>query len=233
MKHSDTTISVICHTAFIECQRTLSAVLDSREGAKLILTANGNAEAAEYFEKIAMQREGVEVVVNTQNLGFIGPSNLAFDKCETDFFVALNDDALPPPDWLDKMKAPFADPRVVITGPGGRWLDHHFVGHRWWGGLPMEPDFIEGSCFAVRVVTLRDHNEPLFWKELKWAYCDDAELCLRMRKLGYKIVVTDFNLIHKSGTTTRTVPHLHDEIRKNFVLCEAKWKDYLRTRKFE
>jgi len=232
MTHSDVTISVICHSAFDECRRCLSVVLNSREGARLILTANGNAEAAEYFEKIAMQREGVEVIYNLQNLGFIGPSNVAFDRCETRFFVLINDDAVPPPDWLDKMKACFTEPKVAIAGPGDRWLDERFVGHRWRGGLPMQPDFIEGSCMMVRVAALRVLGEPLFWKELQWAYADDADLCLRIRQLGYLISVADFSITHKSGTTTRTVPHLHDAMRKNFALCEAKWREYLRMRKF-
>lgn len=232
MTHSDTTISIVTHTAFEECKRTLRTVLEHREGARLILTANGNPEAAEYFETLARQRENIEVVVNTQNLGFIQPNNLAFAECETPYFVLLNDDAIPPSNWLDRLKSGLID-RVAITGPGARWLNHQFIGHTWRAGMPMEPDFIEGSCMMVRVDALRENREPLFWPDLKLAYCEDADLCLRVRKMGYEIAVTDFPLQHKAGTTTRTLaPEVIEALRENFAKCEERWRTYLRTRKF-
>ncbi len=232
MKHSDTTISIVCFTAFEECRRTLSAVLESREGARLILTANGNPEAAEYFNKVASQREGVAVIVNAENQGFIKTSNWAFSLCETPLYVAINDDALPPTNWLDKMKEAIAPENTLLAGPGDRWLDHNFVGHKWRGGMPIEPDFIEGSCLMVKADEMKALGMFLFWPELKWGYCEDAELSLRVRSLGYKIAVADFAIQHKSGTTTRTVPELHDAMRENFGLCREKWAHYLKTRTF-
>lgn len=230
MKHSDVTISILTHTALDECRRCLSAVLNSREGAKLILTANGNAEAAEYFEKLAMQHENIEVIVNIQNLGFIGPNNEAFRRCETRYFVMLNDDAIPPPEWLDKMKDALAHPDAVISGPSERWLSGDFVGRSWRGGTSMEPEFIEGSCLMLKSSLVRPYG--LFAPDLAWAYCEDADLCLRMRQIGLTIHKADFILEHRAGTTSREVPHLHDAMRQNFVVCKNRWARYLQTRRF-
>lgn len=232
MKHSDCTISIICFNAIDACKRTLSAVLDSREGATLILTANGNPEVAEYFDKIASQRDNIKVLKNATNQGFVQPSNWAFSLCETPLFVALNDDALPPTNWLDKLKEAIAPEKVLIAGPDERWLDHNFVGHQWRGGMPMEPDFIQGSCMMVKADALKEAGLFLFWPELRVAYAEDAELCLRVRSLGYAIARADFDIIHKAGTTTRTVPELHDAMRENFGKCVEKWGAYLKTRKF-
>lgn len=232
MKHSNVTVSIVTHTAFEQCKRTLEAILPTLEGATLILTANGNVEAARYFSAFSALSENVKTFANPNNLGFIEPSNRAFDKCQTPLFVLLNDDAIPPADWLDKLKAAFDHDKVAITGPGDRWLNKDFIGHRWRGGLPLMPDYIEGSCMMVRTSTLSDNKEPLFWDELKIAYCEDADLSLRVRKLGYTLAVADFTLIHKAGTTTRTVPELHDTIRGNFVKCRDKWRHYLKTRTF-
>jgi GT2 family glycosyltransferase len=232
MKHSDVTISIVTATALEEAKRTLRVVLDTREGAKLILTANGNPDAAEYFTMLARQREGVEVIVNAENKGFIAPSNVAFEKCDTPFFALLNDDAIPAANWLDKMKAVIAPENVAIAGPGERWLDQDFVGHKWRAGCPTQPDFIEGSCLMVKAYLLRDLKEPLFWDELKLAYTEDADLCLRLRSRGWEMAVADFALEHKAGTTTRAVPFLHDAMRLNFGLCQKKWAGYLRTRRF-
>lgn len=231
MKHSDVTISLITHSATEECKRTLSAVLDSREGAQLILTSNGNEEIANHFDHIAKQREGVRTIFNSANEGFIAPSNWAFTLCETPFFVALNDDALPPSNWLDKLKEAIAPERVLVSGPGDRWLDPNFIGHKWRGGLPMQPDFIEFSCAMVKADAVKALGDPLFWPELKIAYGEDADTCLRLRSLGYEIGVADFAIQHRGGTTTRTVPQLHDIMRENFSKCRTKWAGYLKTRK--
>lgn len=232
MTHADTTISIVTYSALAEAKRCLQAVLASRGGAKLILTANGTQEAADYFETLAMREPNIEVVVNTHNLGFIVPSNHAFGLCDTEWFVLINDDAVPPPDWLAKLKVCFDHDKVAIAGPGDRWLNTEFIGHRWRGGMPIMPDYIEGSCMMVRVSALHESGEPLFWEELQIGYCEDAELCLRMRAKGYTISVADFSIFHKSGTTSRTVPELHDAIRGNFVKCKAKWSHYLKTRTF-
>jgi len=83
------------------------------------------------------------------------------------------------------------------------------------------------------VQALRSEVEPLFWSELRMAYCEDADLCLRMVERGYSIAVTPFELVHKAGTTTRTVPDLHPEMKRNFRLCMNKWETYLKTRRFD
>lgn len=233
MKHSDVTVHIVTATALEACRKTLSVVLDTREGAHLILTSNGNPEAAEYFQSIANMRENVTVIVNAENKGFIKPSNWAFSLCDTPLFVLLNDDAIPPPNWLDKLKEAIAPLDVFVAGPGERWLDQNFVGHQWSGGMPMEPDFLEGSCLMVKADAMKSFGMFLFWPELKIAYCEDADLSLRVRQLGYKIAKADFAIQHKSGTTTRTVPELHDAMRENFGLCREKWSHYLKTRSFK
>ncbi len=226
MKHSDVTISILCATAFEECKRCVASVLATREGATLILTSNGNLAVSEYFERIAMENENVLLIFNTANLGFIEPNNHAFSLCETPFFVMLNDDAVPPPDWLEKLKTALADENTVIAGPNAFRLDENFVGGK--RGIPH--DYIEGSCMMVKVDAIRPHG--LFSDYLSFAYCEDADLCLRMRSLGYEIKQADFGLYHRPGTTSRTVRHLHEAMRKNFEVCKEKWGHYLKHRTF-
>ncbi len=223
---TDVTISILTHNLGPHTVRCLKAVMDSCGDAVLILTANGSSEAADLFRSIAEDNKNVTVMDNPVNQGFIHPNCIAFSLCKTAYFCLLNDDAIPAPEWLDKMKQAFVDdPKCAVSGPNGRHLDNDFIGRRL--GLM---DYIEGSCMMVRSEFM---SRPLFSPELQWAYCEDADLCLRMREKGYTIKQVDFELDHRPGTTTRTVPQLHNAMRKNFEVCRKRWAYYLKHRTFE
>ncbi len=52
---------------------------------------------------------GVRVLESPANLGFAGGNNLALREVTTPYAVLLNNDAVPEPDWLDELLAPFLD----------------------------------------------------------------------------------------------------------------------------
>jgi glycosyltransferase involved in cell wall biosynthesis len=61
---------------------------------------------------------GAVVIPNTGARGASGARNTGVARCLGDIAVFLDDDACATPDWLDRLLARFADPRVV--GVGGR-----------------------------------------------------------------------------------------------------------------
>ncbi len=230
MTHSDVTISVICYTAIEKCKRLMIFLLAENSGARFILTANGNAEVSRYFNwlKAVNPSVDIEVIHNQLNQGFITPSNLAFDICSTDYYVALNDDALPPPNWLSMLKVPFIDPLMAVVGAKGtcNTLDENFVGHR---GNCL--DYVEFSCAMVRRSAIVGR---LFSDYLRFAYGEDADLCLRLRERGLKIAVADLVLTeHFRNTTSRTIPGIRHIMEQNFATCRKRWAFYLKHRKFE
>lgn len=226
MKHSDVTISILCYTALAECKRTITAILPTLEGARLILTSNGNPEVADYFYEVRRQHQSTAVIVNTVNAGFIAPNNYAFEKCWTRLFVMLNDDCIPPPDWLDKLKAALAPRENVIAGAKGtcQHLDERFIGRT--GG---ELEYIEGSCLMLK----RDMmTKPLFADYCTFAYCEDADLSLRVRERGYSIAQADFTCEHKRNTTSRQIPGIRHILEHNLATCQKRWANYLKHRSF-
>lgn len=230
MNHTDVSISVICYTALTKCQRLMDFLIAENSGATLILTANGDPEVSRYFNWLRANHPGVkiEVIHNQINQGFIGPSNLAFSLCETDFYVALNDDALPPENWLSMLKVPFMDPLMAVVGAKGacNTLDENFVGHK-----GNQLDYVEFSCAMV----WRKHIiGKLFSDYLRFAYGDDADICLRLRERGLKIAVADFELKeHFRNTTSHTIPGIRHIMAQNFATCRKRWSYYLKHRKFE
>lgn len=217
------TISILTHSALNLAKQSIESVRRNSVGHEydLILTANGNEMAAEYFHSLRPLARAV--IVNDENRGFIEPNRLALERSDSDLFVMLNDDATVPPGWLDRLEEPFkVRPDCAISGPMGCLLDRNFVG---WPTEKLFFDYIEGSCLCVRSDLAKKHD--LFSPELKFAYCEDADLCLRMRELGYSIARADFKLRHAGGATSATVSGLRDKCGANFEYCRKRWAEYL------
>jgi GT2 family glycosyltransferase len=226
------TISIVCHLAFAQAKTCIASVMNANCKTKfdLILTANGNDQAAQYFNDLRDRFANIFVVKNDTNEGFIGPQTTAFKFCQTDLFIMLNDDCVVPCGWLDKIVAEFeSHTNAAVVGPVGRRLRDNFV-----GGLSCDaknpPEYIEGVCFAIRTDLTKKHG--LFDPALEFAYGEESDLCLRMRQLGHTIHVSKFPIIHQAGTTSRHVPEAQTHFIKNHTYLRDKWSDYLKTHKF-
>jgi len=222
-------ISIVTYTAINQVKRCIESVRFNSVGHdfELILTANGSKEAAAYFETVNNLLHPVRVIVNETNEGFINPNMRALDSAKGEYFVVLNDDATVPAGWLDRLQQPFLDdPKCAISGPTACELDENFVGRP---GPSM--DYIEGSCLMIRADLARKYG--LFSDYLNFAYCEDADLCLRMREFGYNIHKADFALeSHAGGATSATVPGIRELVKHNFTICQKRWAHYLATRRF-
>ncbi len=223
------TISIICHRALDHAKNCISSVLNGGGDFDLILHANANLEALRYFcgIKLGFPRIYIRVFSSVENEGFIPPNVRALEITETPLFVMLNDDCIVPAGWMDKISAVFKQyPNAAVVGPIGRRLRDDFI-----GGVAGEPiEYIEGCCLAVRTDLAKAHG--LFDPEIKFAYTEDADLCLRMQQLGHTIHLADFPIIHRGGTTSRHVPEVRAFFIKNHEYMRTKWAHYLQTRKF-
>ncbi len=212
--------------ALRQAKACIASVLQSKQEFRLILTANGNHEVADYFRGLADCFPFVEVVVNNKNLGFMEPNRRAFEKCETEFFVLLNDDALVPPDWLDKMAAIMdADETVAIVGQDNACCS---LRDNFYGFKGPRYEYVEFSCAMLRTNAVREQG--LFSDYLEFANCEDADCSLRMREAGWKIAKADFQIGHEVGATRKYVPGLAEIFQRNLAACQHRWADYLKSK---
>ncbi len=222
-------ISIVTHSALKLAKQCILSVLTNSRGHdyEVILTANGNPEAAIAFEEVGFLFKHCVVIKNPANMGFITPNNYALTQAKGKYFITLNDDATVPEGWLDKLEAPFlADPDCAISGPRGGCcsLDENFIG---FPGKRLE--YIEGSCMMILSEYAREFG--LFSTYLDFAYCEDADLSLRMRQLGFTIHYADFRLAsHAHGATAATVPGIGQIIAKNAATCREWWAEYLASK---
>lgn len=79
-----------------------------------------NASRDGSLELLARDFPEVRVVASAVNTGFAGGNNLALRQVTTPYAVLLNNDAVPEPDWLRRLLAPFDAPGAerlgVVTG---------------------------------------------------------------------------------------------------------------------
>lgn len=226
------TVSILCYKAISLARNCVRSVLaHSPVDTQLILTDNGNPmETGIFFDEIAAENPGRVVVIhNPTNEGFIEPNRRALALCDTEFFVMLNDDTTVPPGWLEAMEKPFREfPKAALAGLSGgcQMLTNDFHGRQ--GG---NFEYLEGSCLMCKTEIVK--REGLFSPYLEFAYGEDSDLSLRMRKLGYTLHKVDLPLRHARAATSQHIHNINQIQAKNHAVLRKRWNHYLRVRKFD
>jgi GT2 family glycosyltransferase len=182
--------------------RCLDAVLGSPPAISSEIIVIDNASDDGSWDEAA-GRTGVHLIRNDQNVGFARACNQAASLAHGRHLVFLNYDCAPQPGWLDALvRAADDDPGVgaaqaVVLHPdstvntAGNRL--HYLGFSWAPngdvppiGLPAEVAVGSGACLLVPAQRFREVEG--FW-EAMFLYCEDTDICWRLRLAGLRIVV--------------------------------------------
>ncbi len=183
------------------------------------------------------------------NVGFLANCNAAFRHCRGDYVLLLNNDAQVLPGAIDRLAAVLdADPAVAATGPkiiypGGRLQEAGcFVrpnGESGMVGLFADPDeggycydrdvtYCSGAALMVRRALV---GETLFDEAYRPAYCEDADLCLRLIAAGHRVRYVSGAVVvhHLSVSTNRgSVTRKLRTIGRNQQRLSERWGAQLR-----
>ena len=168
--------------------------------------------------------EGLRILRNDQNLGFVRTSNRGATAARGNYIVFLNNDTEVTEGWLEALLGTFRDfPDAGLVGgkllfPDGTlqeaggivWHD----GSAWnygRGRQPEEPgvsyarrvDYCSGACLAIS----RDlfHELEGFDEIYVAAYYEDTDLAFRVREVGRKVYYQPTCIVyHDEGTTSGT-----------------------------
>ena len=175
-------------------------------------------------EDAGVIRENFQNIVylrNDTNLGFLRNCNHAATHARGKYIVFLNNDTQVQKGWLEELLYIFDHfpdtglagskllyPNGMLQEAGGIiWRDArgHNYGHT---GNPLRPefnyvkevDYISGASVMI---------EAALWRELGGfdelylpAYCEDSDLCFRIREHGKKVLFTPFSMVvHFEGVT--------------------------------
>ncbi len=182
------------------------------------------------------------------NRGFIHACNAGFARCRGEFVLLLNNDAQPLAGAIDRLLAELdADASIAAAGPkilypNGRLQEAGCFlrpdGESGMVGLfadPASPEFgfdrdvayCSGAALLLRRAAVRG---TLFDAAYAPAYCEDADLCLRLRADGRRVrYVADAVVVHhlsassdRRGEVTR-----HRLIARNQATLQARWGEQL------
>ena len=178
----------------------------------------------------------LRLVSQPQNLGFLRNCNAASEYARGRFLVFLNNDAQVGPRWLDGLVKTFDEPDVGAVGPrmvfpNGR-LQEAGVRVRRYGSVEMiglngdpadtrwsfqrDVEYVSGACLMIRAKVFRELGG--FNDDLAPAYCEDLELCLRLRMRGLRVVYNpEAEIVHELSKTSASLEpgYKHTLIARN------------------
>jgi GT2 family glycosyltransferase/ADP-heptose:LPS heptosyltransferase len=226
-------IVVVVHNCLDEFEACLVSVekLDQDKHQFELFVWDNNSDDFERLDAmLGLTCAPVHDFKHPQNAGFSYPADTLARDGDGDIILFLNPDATLPPNALTVMAQPFEDyERVAAVGPRGgcRTILQDGV------GAPRAPmDYIEGACLAVRrplylAVGGFDHEHYRF------AYCEDADLSLKLRRRGYELAEVDLpgyehgrasttDLVRKQGTVDVDGYRVINQLR-----LRSRWAEYM------
>lgn len=167
---------------------------------------------------------GVRVISNQENLGFIRSCNAGAAVALGEYLCFLNNDTEVCVGWLDELIRTFDDfpgtglagsklvyPNGVLQEAGGViWRD----GSAWNFGRGKDPcdpifnyarevDYISGASILIKTSLFKELEG--FDEFYLPAYCEDADLALKVRNLGLKVMYQPLSVVvHYEGITSGT-----------------------------
>jgi GT2 family glycosyltransferase len=241
-------ISIVTHGAERWVWKALGALLEHTEPPYEIILVD-NASPRGMARRLQTDLENVRLVLNPENRGFGPANNQAAALARAPLLVFLNSDALVHDGWLTFLRQQLeASPDAAAVAPRLLNLDGtlqeagallfgngytQFVG---FGDDPAKPpyrfprevDYASAACLLVRANAFREVGG--FSARYAPAYYEDVDLCLELRRRGYRTVYEPRAVVtHVRGASGD--PELAKRLWfRNHPIFFARWKEFLASR---
>jgi len=210
---------------------------------KVIVVDNGSSGGViDYLEKESLVNCNLRVIYNQENFGYSKAINIGISEArECDFLVLLNDDTIVTRGWLNRLIHYLHDPEVELVGPVTNWAGNEARIHVNYNDLDEMELFSqqlsldhEGKSFDIPMLamyclamrkSLIDRIGLLDERFGKGMFEDD-DFCLRVRRIGGRIICVEDVFIHHWGRASLSRMNSTEYNRlfdENLRLFEEKW----------
>lgn len=223
MRPQDVTVVVVSYNTREALRRCLTH-LHEQNVSKTVVVDNGSEDGSGAM--VTADFPEIDLIEAGENLGFARANNVGATRAETPLVLFLNSDAYADAGAVGRLAAAFDEGVVAaggrlrnpdgslqesVAGPltlGAVFLEQTLLekifGGYWRTHLtPMDRasgvDQVMGACLMVRTGL-----EP--WDERFFLYCEDTDLCLRLRRHGEILYVPDAGFEHELGASSRREP---------------------------
>ena len=211
-------IIIVTHNNASTINRTISALMKTTfdfDEIKIFIIDNNSTDNTPYILN-TIKDDRITVLFLKRNLGFPAAVILGLLHAKpTTYFALLNPDAIPTPYWLQRLYEVMEnDPKIgiaqsLLVHPDGT-IDSaggflNFLGYpvevkKPLDSKPYSAMYAKGAAVLVRVSAYKEAGgfDPRFF-----FYYDETDLCARMRKKGYKVVVVPDSIVFHIGLGSR------------------------------
>ncbi len=221
---------------------------------EVVLVDNGSRDDSVMVARRKAAESGLACLVSElpRNVGYAGAVNNGASLASGDVLLLLNPDTEVYPDMVSALVEALSDRTVGVAGckvynPDGVTLQHtggyvrdngltmHYgVGERDEGQFDEARDvfYVTGAALAVGRGTFAEAGA--FDAGYYPAYFEETDLCLRVRRMGYRVVyVPGARVLHHESVTTgrftKRYYYLYHRNRVRFLLKNFSWR-FLRDR---
>lgn len=231
----------------LECLASIVASMTPEDPSFEVLVANDASTDA--TAQVLAGVSHLRVVNQPSNLGFLLNCNTAAAHARGDVLILLNNDVQVTRGWLGKLVACLeSDERIGAVGPRilypNGWLQEagtrlhrdgsaEMLGLNDQADLPRyqytrDVDYCSGACLALH----RADFDRLGGFDTGYApaYCEDSDLCMRLRSEGRRIVYcADTEVVHQLSATSDAMPSEYKLscIARNLDRFATKWREDL------
>lgn len=229
------------------CLKSLSSLECAR--LEVVMVDNGSEDESVRLAREGAREAGLSSVISVlpRNRGFAAAVNHGFSLSRGEVVLLLNPDTEVYPDAVSALVEAMRDQTVGVAGckvydPDGKTVQHA-GGYVRDNGLTMhygvgQPDsgqfeemkdvaYVTGAALAVRrdVFLRAGKLDPGYFP----AYFEEVDLCLRVRRLGYRVAyVPGAKVVHHESVTTGRFTeryyYLYHKNRVRFMLKNYSWR---------
>lgn len=185
----------------------LTSIRRHTKGYRLIWIDNGSPVQDAKLDAELHDHPGI-TLHNAENLGFVKAINQGIRQASAPFVVIMNNDTQAVDGWLEKLREPFDNPRVAITGP------LMGIGTASWQARFPQAD---GSPVTLREGGMLAFFCAMFRREVFYivgaldesyglGLGDDDNYCMRVQDAGFDLVlVRSLRIPHHHRSTFKTM----------------------------